>query len=321
MVKVTASERDEFPKLAGWISSNLRLLADDKTVWPAFLAFTGLPPAWALDAVSGGIKSPTLAIGELGAKDSAFDPARPTEIWLAARLARAFEIRPTTIGQTFIGAAILTQVAAWSAFRTGKDPKSVALGFAGAAYPIPLDRSWLEATSDGGTFTIDLTASEIVDLIRITWAEARGEPRLGRAGVIFVVLNRVASTRFPNSVRAVIDAPGEFEPVKDAAGKSVAGLPAPGAADSEAISDIIEEIAKGGMQDPSNGATFFQNVRITQERGTEFASGTPPTAVIGRHSFFDRYKANDPVKVARWRLTTPASRAATQPAPTAGVVL
>lgn len=136
------------------------------------------------------------------------------------------------------------------------------------------------------------------------------------------MLNRVASTRFPDNVRAVIDQKNQFEPIQKTASQSVAGLPAQTSRDREAISAIIKEMSAGALSNPTRGATFFQNVAITDERGTNFASGFEPLVVIGRHSFYDRFKANDPVKVARWRVTTPMSRAVgSSPAPSAGVII
>jgi hypothetical protein len=315
MVQVFDNERREFPRLTSWISSNLRLVADDPTVWPAFRTASGLAEAWARDAVSGGIKSPVLAVGELGNRDSAFDPARPTEIWLAARLARSFEARPAIRdAQVLVTGALLAQIVAWSALRARRpNGRDTAIQFLTTAYPVPPNRGWIEVAQDDGTFTIQLTESDIDDLSRITWGEARGEPREGRAGVIFVVLNRVASTEFPHAVRAVIDQRNQFEPVSNTASKSVVGLPAPPAGERVSIAEIIEEIAAGTIQDPTNGATFFQNVATTRARGTEFAQGVPPVAEIGHHSFFDRFSADHPVAVARWRATTPTSRAESAP--------
>lgn len=50
-------------------------------------------------------------------------------------------------------------------------------------------------------------------LAHIIYAEAGNQPLEGKIGVGNVVLNRVASSRFPNTVREVVYAPGQFEPV------------------------------------------------------------------------------------------------------------
>ncbi|MBU5481786.1 cell wall hydrolase [Blautia sp. MSJ-19] len=52
-------------------------------------------------------------------------------------------------------------------------------------------------------------------LLRIAMAEAEGEGTEGKALVMKVVLNRVASREFPNSVEDVVFQSGQFEPVLD----------------------------------------------------------------------------------------------------------
>lgn len=52
-------------------------------------------------------------------------------------------------------------------------------------------------------------------LLRIAMAEAEGEGTKGKALVMKVVLNRVASKEFPDSVEDVVFQPGQFETVLD----------------------------------------------------------------------------------------------------------
>lgn len=52
-------------------------------------------------------------------------------------------------------------------------------------------------------------------LAHLIYAEARGEPYSGQVGVGAVVLNRVKSSKFPNSVAGVIYQPGAFDVVSD----------------------------------------------------------------------------------------------------------
>lgn len=52
-------------------------------------------------------------------------------------------------------------------------------------------------------------------LLKIAMAEAEGEGTEGKALVMKVVLNRVESKEFPNSVEGVVFQPGQFEPVLD----------------------------------------------------------------------------------------------------------
>lgn len=59
------------------------------------------------------------------------------------------------------------------------------------------------------------TDSEIYILARLVHAEARGEPYLGKVAVAAVVLNRVRSAAFPNTVSGVIYQAGAFDCVAD----------------------------------------------------------------------------------------------------------
>ena len=72
--------------------------------------------------------------------------------------------------------------------------------------------------------TEDISISESVQswnskdseiLLKIAMAEAEGEGTEGKALVMKVVLNRVASKEFPDSVEGVVFQPGQFEPVLD----------------------------------------------------------------------------------------------------------
>lgn len=52
-------------------------------------------------------------------------------------------------------------------------------------------------------------------LSRLVYAEARGEPYKGQVAVAAVVLNRVASSSFPNTISGVIYQSGSFDVVSD----------------------------------------------------------------------------------------------------------
>ena len=59
---------------------------------------------------------------------------------------------------------------------------------------------------------IEMTAWEEELLARCAWREARGEKTLGMRLVVEVVLNRVLSSHFPNTVTEVLYQPGQFTP-------------------------------------------------------------------------------------------------------------
>ena len=63
--------------------------------------------------------------------------------------------------------------------------------------------------------TASTSDSEIYALARLVHAEARGEPYLGKVAVAAVVLNRVRSASFPNTISGVIYQAGAFDSVAD----------------------------------------------------------------------------------------------------------
>lgn len=141
---------------------------------------------------------------------------------------------------------------------------------------------------------LTLSPDDLDALARIVKAEAGNQSDAGQLGVLYTVLNRVASNgAFPDSVIDVIQQRGQFEPLSGK--KSVFDLPEAPEVQSK-VANWVSGIMSGQLADPTNGATFFQNEAITNQRGTNFAASAP-TAVIGDHSFFNQYKKNNPVEV------------------------
>ena len=71
----------------------------------------------------------------------------------------------------------------------------------------------LGITLDGGTG--DYTGADLALLARVIYAEARGESYTGQVAVGAVVLNRVKSALFPNTIAGVIYQSGAFDAVAD----------------------------------------------------------------------------------------------------------
>lgn len=61
----------------------------------------------------------------------------------------------------------------------------------------------------------DYTKEELRLMSAIIWCEARGESKAGKLAVGIVVMNRKASSLFPNSVRGVIYQKGQFSPTRN----------------------------------------------------------------------------------------------------------
>ena len=87
-------------------------------------------------------------------------------------------------------------------------------------------------------------------LARIVHAESKGEPYLGQVCVAAVILNRVDSPDFPNSLAGVIYQPGAFEPVSN--GTINQAVPQNASARKAA-----QEALNG--YDPTGGCLYFFN--------------------------------------------------------------
>lgn len=61
----------------------------------------------------------------------------------------------------------------------------------------------------------EYTKSELRYMTAIIYCEARGESYAGKKAVGIVVMNRVRSKKFPNSVKKVIYQRGQFSPVRN----------------------------------------------------------------------------------------------------------
>ncbi len=105
--------------------------------------------------------------------------------------------------------------------------------------------------------------------------EARGEIEVGQAAVAHVVLNRVASARYPNDVCAVVKQKYQFSFYWD--GKS--DRPAEPRAYMQAML-VALAVVDGEIPDPTGGATHYHADYVAPNWGF------PVTARIGRHLFY-----------------------------------
>lgn len=128
------------------------------------------------------------------------------------------------------------------------------------------------ASRGGRTFS----ASELDLFARIVHAEAAGEPYVGQVAVAATILNRIDSSRFPNTlsgvVYQVVNGYYQYSPVLDGR----INLPA-----SESARRAVRDAINGW--DPSLGATGFYNPRKTSNL---WVRQQPVTTVIANHVFF-----------------------------------
>ena len=113
--------------------------------------------------------------------------------------------------------------------------------------------------------------SEIYILARLVHGEARGEPYVGKVAVAAVVLNRVRSASFPNTISGVIDQAGAFDVGVDG---QIDLSP-----DAQALRAAQD--ALNGW-DPTGGCIYYYNPARTK---SAWIYSRTVVTVIGKHYF------------------------------------
>lgn len=127
-------------------------------------------------------------------------------------------------------------------------------------------------TSSSSSSTASNTNSSDVNLLaKLIYGEARGEVYTGQVAVGAVVLNRVKSSSFPNTIAGVIYQSGAFDAVSD----GQINLPLNATA-KKAAQDAING------WDPSYGAIYYFNPATATNK---WIWSRPLTVVIGKHRF------------------------------------
>lgn len=127
----------------------------------------------------------------------------------------------------------------------------------------------MTSSSSGGSTTNN--SSNVNLLARLIYGEARGESYTGQVAVGAVVLNRVKSSKFPNTISGVIYQSGAFDAVSDGQ-----------------INMTPDSTAKKAAQDamngwdPSYGAIYYFNPSTATNK---WIWSRPMTVTIGKHRF------------------------------------
>ncbi len=108
-------------------------------------------------------------------------------------------------------------------------------------------------------------------LARIVYGEARGEPYTGQVAVAAVVLNRVKSSSFPNTISGVIYQKGAFDAVSDGQFNLT-----PNSTAKKAAQDALNG------WDPTYGAIYYFNPATATNK---WIWSRPMTVTIGNHRF------------------------------------
>lgn len=127
---------------------------------------------------------------------------------------------------------------------------------------------------------LNLPPHEIHCLAKAVWHEARGEPVIGQMAVAHVVMNRVQSPQYPETVCGVVYQPYQFTDIKKASPNR----------DDKAWLYAVETAVfayAGYTDDPTDGAThYYAHAKVHPY----WADVKETTAVIGGHTFKVSYE-------------------------------
>ena len=125
------------------------------------------------------------------------------------------------------------------------------------------------SSSSGGSSTNN--SSNVNLLARVIYGEARGEPYTGQVAVGAVIMNRVRSSKFPNTIAGVVYQSGAFDAVAD----GQVNLN-PDSTAKKAAQDALNG------WDPSYGAIYYFNPNTATNK---WIWSRPLTVTIGKHRF------------------------------------
>lgn len=126
-------------------------------------------------------------------------------------------------------------------------------------------------SSSSGSSSSNSNSSDLNLLSRLVYGEARGEPYTGQVAVAAVVLNRVKSSSFPNTISGVIYQSGAFDVVSDGQINLT-----PDSTAKKAAQDALNG------WDPSYGAIYYFNPSTATNK---WIWSRPHTVTIGNHRF------------------------------------
>ncbi len=142
----------------------------------------------------------------------------------------------------------------------------------GIAGPATLKAMGIYNSSNSSSSSSSSSNSNNLNLLaRVIYGEARGEPYSGQVAVGAVVMNRVKSSSFPNTISGVIYQSGAFDAVRDGQINLT-----PDSTAKKAAQDALNG------WDPSYGAIYYFNLSTATNK---WIWSRPMTVTIGRHRF------------------------------------
>ncbi|RCX20536.1 N-acetylmuramoyl-L-alanine amidase [Fontibacillus phaseoli] len=125
------------------------------------------------------------------------------------------------------------------------------------------------------TWTYALNEEELLLLQKIVMAEAEGEPYEGKVAVANVVLNRLRSANYPDTIKDVIYQKSQFSPVRNGRLKKV-----------KPSKDTIHAVneALNGRKEVSDDTYYFLSLKLAKD--LTIARTKDKAHVIGNHTFY-----------------------------------
>lgn len=141
----------------------------------------------------------------------------------------------------------------------------------GIAGPATLKAMGIMTSSSSSSSSSSNYNSNLNLLSRVIYGESRGEPYTGQVAVGAVVMNRVKSSSFPNSISGVVYQSGAFDAVSDGQINLT-----PDSTARKAAQDALNG------WDPSYGAIYYFNPSTATNK---WIWSRPMTITIGKHRF------------------------------------
>lgn len=141
----------------------------------------------------------------------------------------------------------------------------------GIAGPATLKAMGIFSSSGSSSTGSSSNSSNVNLLARLIYGEARGESYTGQVAVGAVVMNRVRSSSFPNSISGVIYQKGAFDVVSDGQINLT-----PNSTAKKAAQDALNG------WDPTYGAIYYFNPATATNK---WIWSRPMTVTIGKHRF------------------------------------
>lgn len=141
----------------------------------------------------------------------------------------------------------------------------------GIAGPATLKAMGIMTSSSSSSNSSSNYNSNLNLLARVIYGEARGEPYTGQVAVGAVVMNRIKSSSFPNTMSGVVYQSGAFDAVRDGQINLT-----PDSTARKAAQDALNG------WDPSYGAIYYFNPSTATNK---WIWSRPMTVTIGRHRF------------------------------------